>query len=264
MAEAKPIDPTPTGAVLTGALKAAVATKAAPVPAPTAADIAKAKSEFNPQPLTASLFRALRGDERARRHLPPEILLDGRGVKVNAQTVEAIVWHSDQELYSPEVLGRLMDIEARMRATLKMAEDYSLTKVADAVNAQRDAVHAALQDGQDLSALTVDSREHIALDFRTKQSGLMAVLVRTTHDQLVPLAKPILNRFAAVVEQFMREREEGDRDLCAGFGLRYHPSLTWKAAAAVALAYVGARRIPQPHAWAFPSAVLAGIVNFNE
>jgi hypothetical protein len=231
---------------------------------PSALDIARERSQLDSTPTTSTFLRRLRSGERAPYGEPLPQLLDGKQVVVTPQTVEAIVFNCGDEVCSKEEAERLRDLEAEMLAILKKAEEFGPSKVGDYVNSQRAALHAAMEAGEDVAKLSVDSREHVALDFRAKQSGFINLLNRLTTEEVVPLAKPILQRFAGMVEDFLRSTEEGDRCMCAGFGLEYQPSYLWKAATTVAQQYLPDRRLPSGFTFALPSSVLAGLVNFNK
>jgi hypothetical protein len=84
--------------------------------------------------------------------------------------------------------------------------------------------------------------------------------MRITHEELVPLAEPILLQFEQVVENFMREREEGDRSIFTAYDLEYHPCLLWKAASTVAMRYTAKGRLPAAHVWITPRNLLQAIV----
>ncbi|HWX19509.1 MAG TPA: hypothetical protein VN578_06340 [Candidatus Binatia bacterium] len=228
----------------------------AETPLVTALDVAQAKTQFDPCPQTAAFYNALRGTPAQRRNLP----IDGKAVPITPQTIEAIVWNSAEVLAAPEVLDQLRAIEAKMVAVTKTCERYGVTKVSDYINQQRDELHAKMQAGEDVSSVVLESREAVVHSFAMKRHGLIAMLVKTTHEEVIPLVKPILERFERVVEQFMREQEEHDQTMCDGFGLAYRPGLLWRAAATVASLNTIERRLPAVGNWGKPSQILEGIV----
>jgi hypothetical protein len=224
---------------------------------PTALDVAQARSQFDAQPLTSHFYTALRSGNP--RNLPPEMLRDGKAVQITPATVEAIRFNTDATPPAPEVLDKLRDIQARMQATLKRTEEFSLARVSDHLNTKRDEMHTAIAAGEDSDAV-LPSRNDIAATFRAKQAALMAVLVKITHAEVVPLCRPILEDFEKLVEDFLRGQEAHDRDMCAGFGLDYRPGLLWQAGVTVATRYTLARKLPAPGTWAIPASILEGIV----
>jgi hypothetical protein len=228
-------------------------------PLVTALDVAQAKSQFDPCPLTASFYAALRGTPAQRRQLPTETLRDGKAIAATSQTVSAIVWDSGETLCSPDELEKLRDIQAKMTATIAVAARYSLSGTSDELNTKRDQMQTAMLAGEDVSGVTLESRETVQHNRRTKQAALLAMLEKTTREEVVPLARPILERFEKLVENFMRCQEETDRGMCAGFGLDYHPGLLWKAGAAVAQKYETGRRL-NPIGWHTPKSILEGVI----
>lgn len=233
-------------------------------PLPTAQEIAMEKSKLDSTPTTSGFWHRLRNGIRLPHgEQNPALDEGGKAIPVNAKTAEAIIMDSMVEVFKDDELDKLVSIEAKMRATLARLADYSSAKVNDFLNAQRDNAAAALTNGGDLSTDTLPTRETVAADFRVKQGALNSLLLKTTHAEVVPLCKPILERFERAVEKVMREQEEHDRDMCEAFGLSYRPSLLWKACASIAVQYQTSRRLPQSHAWALPSGLLDGI-NFNQ
>jgi hypothetical protein len=228
-------------------------------PLVTALDVAQAKSQFDPCLLTASFYSALRGTPAQRRQLPRETLQEGKAVLATSRTVQAIVWDSGETLCSPDELEKLRDIQARMDATVKVAERYSLAGTSDELNTTRDELAARLLAGEDVSSVMLPSREAVQRSRISKQSALMTMLEQCTREEVIPLARPILERFEKVIQKFMLAQEETDRGMCAGFGLDYHPGLLWKAAASIAQRYETARRLPSI-GWATPKTVLEGVI----
>lgn len=227
---------------------------------PTALDVAREKSKLDPTPVTSGFWHRLRNNIRLPHgEANPALDEGGKAVAVTAQTVEAILFNSLTPVCSGEDLECLSNFEAKMLATIGRLDEFSGAKVGDYMTRRRDETASALTNGGVLpSDVVLPSREAVAHDFRVKQQALNSLLLKTTHAEVVPLAKPILQKFEKVVETFMREQEEQDRSMCAGFGLDYRPSLIWKAAASVAIQYQASHRLPRSHAWALPSSILHG------
>lgn len=233
-------------------------------PLPTAQEIAMEKSKLDLTPTTSGFWHRLRNGIRfPHGEQNPALDEGGKAIPVNTRTVEAILFDSMVSVFEEGELDRLASIEAKMLATLARLADYSSAKVNDYLNAQRDSAAAALTSGGDLSSDVLPTRDTVAADFRVKQGALNSLLLKTTHNEVVPLCKPILQRFEGAVEKVMREQEEHDRGVCEAFSLEYRPSYVWRAAASVAIQYQTSRRLPQSHAWTLPSSLLDGI-HFNK
>jgi hypothetical protein len=56
--------------------------------------------------------------------------------------------------------------------------------------------------------------------------------------------------------------EEGERELCAAFGIEFRASVIWKAAVAVPMAITAEARLPRPDVWRTPKSMLEGLVEF--
>ncbi len=202
---------------------------------------------------------------------PPELIYGGRMLDLphEERTVQAFLdvgalnapFYKDWEEICPDdKRAKLKDIQDREDGLIGMYEQFSPSNVNTKMNEQRDAYHAALAAGENVDAQVVESRETISTRFRTAQSGLTAALLSITHNELVPVAKPILERFAKLLERLMTEQEQIDLDTAAAYSLDYKPSLLWVAAATIATKYVGGRRLPYAHAWTTPKNLLAGLV----
>ena len=235
----------------------------AAIPLPTALDIAQAKQKYDSTPLTTEFFRVLRSGSR---HFPPEMLREGKAVKVSAQTLEVIGFaigtsprFSGEPLFTDEEISTLKDLQSRMEATVKLAEEFSLAKVNDHIHKKRDAVHAAIDSGEQVGDMSIPTREQVTAEFRMKLNGYTSVLDRITRQEVLPLVTPMLERFEHGLEDFMRENEVGDRELCTAYGLDFAPGLLWQAAAVVAQQHNVKRKIGFT-GWRTPKEILGPLV----
>jgi hypothetical protein len=149
-----------------------------------------------------------------------------------------------------------------MEKILRTSEKYSPENINLYQQEQRDQLEADTLAGNVPPGIVLRSREAIAEDFRAKQAALYKVLAKISHEEVVPLAKPILLRFEKVVEGFLRNSEEGERELCDAFGVEYKPSIIWKAAVNVAMRYTAENQLPKPSAWRTPKSILDFIIEF--
>jgi hypothetical protein len=227
---------------------------------PTALEVAHERSQYSETPLTAEFLTELRRPLKygTKRNWSPAILRDGRAVQTTPATVWAILQHEFEPVCSPEEIEKLKDLQARMDATLKKAEKFSLTNIPDYLNQRRDEIHAAALNGSDVSDAVVESREEVHQTFVAKQRALLAVVQKLYDSELVPLVKPILKRFEQRVDTFLHDMEASDIVMCAAFGLDFQPSLVWQAGAAIAMQYADGRSMPTNYGT--PKQILAGIV----
>jgi hypothetical protein len=230
----------------------------------TAIDKALQKTAPDPTPLTTTfLTELLRTEGGRKKNWPSGILgLDGRAVRFAETTVHAIALHVNEPLASPEEIEKLRAVQSRMEETLEQAKKYSLSRVSDHLNGIRDQMAADVSAGKPLpDVIVTPSHESVSRDFRSKQSALTGLLVKITHEEVIPLTREILKRFSLAVDDFLRETEIHDRALCEGFGLDFQPSQLWQAAASVAMRYTMPEiRTPIPGAYSTPKQMLEGVV----
>jgi hypothetical protein len=229
-------------------------------------DKALQKTEADQTPQTTAFLTELhRTTGGTKRNWPHGLLLDGRAVKFSDLTVEQIAATAPVTigglLCSPDEITTLREIQSRMDATLEQAKKFSLSGVSDHLHGIRDKMAADVAAGEPLPAgVIMPSRESVQHDFRARQNALIGLLVKITHEEVVPLAKLILQKFSDTVDGFLRDTEEADRATCEAYDLDYEPSLLWKAAASVAMRYTPASRIPIAGAWRTPKQILEGII----
>jgi len=221
-------------------------------------------------PLTTALFRELRRTTGGtKRNWPEGLLIDGRSPEFTFTgglfTVYQICLQAQgyigEPLCSQDELAKLRDIQTRMDVVVEQAKKYSLGNVSAHLFKVRDQIEADIRAGKELpEGITMSSHESVSRDFRAKQSGYINLLMKITHEELVPLARVVLQRFDLTVSEFLKYMEIGDRFECEAYGVEFHPSVLWKACAAIAQRYAGEGKLPKPWAWATPKTVLEGIV----
>lgn len=220
----------------------------------SAQELALKRNPIDTAPDTTAVFRLI----RESRGLPKCAHgSEGNMVEVTGTTVDLFVFSFDETIVPEETLAKLKELNSRMVAIHDKFPEVGADKVSAYLFAERDAVHAAQAAGQVPGE--VHSREHVAQNFAIRRAGLRNQLIDNTHNEVVPLCKPILEAFARCLEQKMRQLETDERALNSAYGLRHEPSLIWKAMATCAARY-STRRLPGPHAWAFPAHLLEGIV----
>lgn len=234
----------------------------------SAVDKALRETEPDQTPLTTAFIRELRRiDGGTKRNWPEGILLDSHKPEFTDfdRAVSAIAHSSfvegDGPICTEDELAKLKEIQSRMEKTLEAAKKFSLSNVNNHLHGCRDKIEADLAAGKPLpEGIMVPSRDSVSLDFLAKQRALVSLLTRITHQEVVQLAKPILERFDRTVEQLMKDTEVGDRFICDAYGLNFHPSLLWKAASHIAMRYTAKSRQPIASAWVTPKTILEGIV----
>lgn len=223
-----------------------------------------AKTEPDPTPLTtAFLTELLRTEGGRKRNWPAQVLLNGRTVSHSAVTINAIALTAMEPLVTDEEMAKLHEIQSRMEANIEEAKKYSLGNVDKYLFSLRDKMAADVDAGKPLPDVVVTpSREAVSRDFIAKQRALSAQLVKWAHEELAPLVRPIIDRFAQTVDTFMRETEIHDRTLCESYGLEFVPSQLWQVAAAISMRYTKPEsRMPAFFTYGTPRQILEGIVN---
>jgi hypothetical protein len=229
-------------------------------------DKAIKQSEPDTTPQTTAFFSELRRtDGGTKRNWPEGMLIDGFQPAFTSRTLAQFAWHSPliigEELCAESELVKLRELQTGMEEILERSSKYSLSNVSNHLVGIRDQIEADVKAGKELSdEILMPSHEVVQNDFRAKQAAFNSLLVMVTHEEVVPLAKSILERFERVLEGFLRNTEEGDRAINESFDLEYHPSLLWKAAAGVAQRYTIKARIPNRSAFATPKSILGDIV----
>ena len=233
--------------------------EAPPAEAPTALQIAEARSQFDYTPATTAAWEHLDG---RTRHVQPEVLRDGHIVKVTPETAQAMLFSMGLVLFTEDDITTAHEMEAWMRASLKESEQWSLSKVGDRQFQQRDEIEATLAAGQSTEGMVIQSRETINRTFIAHLNAGENARKRKTETEIVPFCKPILGKFRSALEEHMKTLEEHDRLECKAYSLPYHASILWQACFSVASEYDPARRLPGAGTWKLPSAILAGLVDF--
>jgi hypothetical protein len=228
------------------------------------------KTEPDEAPLTSAFLRELRRTTGGtKKNWPQGLLIDGRqpeftftdGLFTVYQISLQAQGYIGEPLYSQDELAKLRDIQTRMDAALEQAKKYSLSNAPAHLFKVRDQIEADVKAGKQLpESITMPSHDSVQRDFRAKQSAYINLLMKITHEELVPLAQAILQRFDRTVSELLKYMEIGDRAECEGYGVEYHPSVLWKACAAIAQRYAGEGKLPKSWAWATPRTILEGIV----
>lgn len=213
---------------------------------PTAQELALAKNPIDLAVDTTEVFACIRNSKPLR----------WRPVDISAQTIDTFAFLVEQDLADEKLLGKLRDLNTRMVAIHEKMTEFSPSKVNEFLFKKRDEIHAQVVAGQEPSE--APSREHVQQNFQIRRAGLLNQLTVLTHSEVVPLVKPILQKFASALEESMRDMEVETRELCKAYGLPYEPAYLWRAAATVAART--ALRLPSPNAWATPAHLLANLV----
>jgi hypothetical protein len=166
---------------------------------------------------------------------------------------------SPEVLVTDEELAKLKDLQARMISVHDQVTEFGPGKVGPYIFRKRDEIHAAVAAGNNPGDVTVPERSQVEHTFRIRRSALVEQLKTLTHTELVPLARPILERFRAAISETMAGIEADERPNAVAWDIQYEPSPIWKTLAAVAVRYTS-RRLPESHAWALPSHLLEGLV----
>lgn len=232
-------------------------------PLVSALDIATAKSKFDPRPLTTALVTEICRTTGGAKRNWPALFTDGSRPlpRVGPETVSAIVFDSGKDLCSPDELAQLQDLQARFEATVKTAEKFSLTKTSDYLFSARDEMQARLRAGEDVTDITMPTRETVFHNLLARSKALQALLLKMTQEETLPLCRPILHLFEECLDKWLCSQEDSDRLACAAFHLEFKPGYLWRAGAVIAINYDAARKLPLPHVTASPRQVLAGLVD---
>jgi hypothetical protein len=235
-----------------------------------ALDKALEETKPDPAPLTSAFITELRrkhppaaggmGTGWTKRNWPDGLLFEGRMVEYSQLTIWAIGTDSGRQVCTSEVLEQLRNLQKRMDDINNEAAKYSLSNIPAYQHQQRDQLEADALAGKMPDGIVLHSRDAISEDFRAKQSALVKMLVKITHEEVVPLVKPILLDFENIVEEFLRSVEERERSVCEGFGIEYKPSVLWQAAVSLAMRLTAESRLPKTFSWAMPKTILDGIL----
>jgi hypothetical protein len=198
----------------------------------SALDKAIQETEPDRAPLTSAFIKELRrvhqppanmGNAWTKRNWPDGI--NGHLVEVSPLTIWAIIMDSTEQVCTTDVLEKLRTLQKRMADINTEAAKYSLSNIPAYQFQQRDQLEADALAGKMPDGIVLRSRDAISEDFRAKQGALIKILVKVTHEEVVPLAKPIMLKFEKIVEEFLRNVEERERSICDGFGIEYKPSV---------------------------------------
>jgi hypothetical protein len=224
---------------------------------PTASDLAKAKTKFDPTPLTTAILNHLRGE---RIPVPPEAMRDGQilVLPMPDETVRAVAFNAGFEVTEDE-LTALRVVQSWMDASVKTSQPFALSNVALFQQKQREAIEAKMVAGESTADIVIESRDTINRTFLAHLNAAEAARKRKTTDTLLPLCKPILERFWAALEQTMREIEETDRATALAFSLPYEPSQIWRACFYLATIFKPASRLGITSTWTTPGQLLGGL-----
>ncbi len=227
----------------------------------TAIEKALLKTEPDKTPQSSAFLNELhRTSGGTKKNWLAGLLLDGRAVRFTDDTVRTIALAAYPTVASPDELAKLQELQKRMEAILTQAAQFSLANVDKYLFAKRDEMAAAAESGKLPDVVVTPSREAVSRDFIARQRALNGVLVKITHEEVVPLCLPIIQRFNTALETFLRETEESDAAQCEDYGLEYHPSVLWKAGAAIAQKFASGTRMPIASVYRTPTHILEGIV----
>src|SRR5262249_449589 len=139
------------------------------------------------------------GTPPSKRHWPRGLLFEGRAVGFTEHTVQQII--GGEKLCTPETAQELQSLQAVMEDCLAEIDKFSFGNIPAYQQEKKDELHVLGKAGEKLpDHITQSSREAISADFLSKQNALNEVLREITHEQVVPLAQPILRRFERIVD----------------------------------------------------------------
>ena len=233
---------------------------AAAVPLVSSQDIAMAKAQYDSSPLTTALLTELRREGGGKRNWPAPFTDSGPLPRPGPETVAAIVFDSGQALCGPDDLGQLQDLQARFDATFKTAEQYSVQRTSDHLFAAKQEMQDMLHNGQDVSNITLPTRETVFHNLLARSQALQSLLLQMTQEETVPICRPIMEAAEQLIEAWLRSQEEQDKSMATGFHLPFIPSYLWRAGAVIACRYTVAGKLPPAHLVATPRQVLEGLV----
>jgi hypothetical protein len=222
---------------------------------PTALQIAESRADDSP--LTTAIFRHLRGE---RVPVPQGAMPGGHMLVVPNpdETARAVAFDADFQL-SEQELTALRDIQAFMDASIKASQPWALSNVSAIQQKQRDLIAEKMIAGESTDGLTVQSRDDINRVCLAHLNAADAARRRKTTNELLPLCKPILERFYIALEQMLRSIEQTDKATCMAFSLSYEPSLLWRACFYLATIYKPSARLGITSTWSTPANVLGGL-----
>jgi hypothetical protein len=138
---------------------------------------------------------------------------------------------AEVELLPPEKLARLKELAAEHGAAIAEQIKYSPTAALRDHDAQRTNLHQSASDrAADISGNKFHSRETIQREYHEK-CGAIAERMKLIVKEAYPLAKEAVLAAESALEDFLRNVEEGERVLAAGYDLDWNASRLWKAAA---------------------------------
>jgi hypothetical protein len=227
---------------------------------PTALDVASEKSKPSEHPLTDRVAHELKRTQ-GKKEFPAEA--NHAPAFINRK--QFIEWLQFQPIdmppvATPEEVELLRGEQSQVEKLIAELEVYSLTNVNQRLFAMRDAHAAAIQAGQSTTTQLMPGRDEVAKDSRHQLDVRLGLLRQRIHAKVVPVAKTILEKFVAVVFDFMRNTEFRDREACRIQGIEFVASAEWRAAASIAISHTPESRLPKSWAWATPKSILEGIV----
>ena len=222
--------------------------------APSALNIAEARCDDTP--LTTATFKHLRGN----RVPVPNLIMPGGHILVLPspdETARAVAFDAGFDLTEDE-LNSLREIEAFMQASVKASQPWALSNVSAIQQKQRDDMQAALSEGKDTTNMVIQSRDDINRACLARLNAHDSARRRKTTEELLPMVKPILERFQAALEEHMKLMEETDRAVCTAFSLAFEPSYLYRACFYIATLYRPSARLITS-SWTTPGQLLGGL-----
>src|SRR5579862_8011603 len=132
-------------------------TKDGPAPTlATAQDVALAKNPIDTSPATTAVIKSLAAEKP----------IDVKRVDITAATIEAFSFLAGPSLVSDAELTTLRATQSKMADLASKMASYGPAAVNVEVQRQRESLYAKAQAGESVDDSTLDSREHIVINFR--------------------------------------------------------------------------------------------------
>jgi hypothetical protein len=224
----------------------------------TAQDLALSNNpvSLDETPLTTRFLASLND---STKRMPPE----AKPIDITEGiTLDGLTLLSDPPIVSDEERKQAVALQAKHDFLESQEASFSPANSELTFRKQRDSAYDAAKAGNDVSTVKVSSKDEIEGQFLHRRLALRAALVELTHEQTVPLCKVIFARLQRHLAESLVITEEQDRACATGLGLKYEPSLVWKATATAIQRYTFAARKPHgPHSVSSPRRILDGIIS---
>lgn len=213
----------------------------------------------DPTPLSTLVMASIHDPQNPKNRLPSvaRVIDITEGV-----TLEGFTFLADPPIVSDEEGKRLVEIQKQHDFLESQEASFSPANAEHHFQKQRDDIHVAAKAGNDVSTVSVASKDQIDGEYLHRRLALRSAMVELTHGETVPLCKVIFARLQKHLAESLAITEDQDRACAIGLGLKYEPSLQWKALATCAQRYTfGSRKPHSPHSVVRPRNILAGIIN---